>query len=209
MRTKTTAFILIFMLAPTLLACFYEESCDPVPEFFVVKGFRGSDYVVPTGMDQPFLETVGTMQSANWEELRLWVQFDIDFIAARQPDFGATLQALTCLEPGFGGSTVGMDTLFIKTVYDYDEAHPAGSMMNDIVRLDPQLNFASWANPNLSSVARFLQKVESGVPTNGFELRLAAPPGTSRTDFALRITCRMNDADWFTHTTKPVVVAKD
>ncbi len=118
--------------------------------------------------------------------------------------WGMVAYACDCVEPGSAGSKERLTNLAIRTVFDFDAAHPAGSSVIDIATLTGGYRADNYKKVSFS-VADFLAKgpVSYEDVKQFSRLTLTTPP-TQKGPFALAITVTLDNGEVYTARTTAI-----
>ncbi len=110
--------------------------------------------------------------------------------------WGGAAYACDCIQPGYLGSEEKLVNLTVRTVYDFDAAHPAGSVMNELT--------STYGYPQNKPLNEYLSK---GPVAYGQSSRIdlvidKAPVATGL--FALDVTIALDNGEVYT-TRTPVI----
>jgi hypothetical protein len=137
-------------------------------------------------------QQVQSGSTASVATLSLRLDLDVRYYSAAPAPAGRFLAAAMACDPappGFRGTTERIDSLVIRSRYDYDAQHPAGSSLNDILLVDNSTH----------SLAHHLQGGQKE-PSQQLWLRLSAAPTRSATqEFVVRY--RLTNGEVYTAAT--------
>ena len=183
MLLKTTFLFACCMMASCLISCFVD--CNPVPLYFEITGL--------TSYNQKETSILSEGEPVLWEDFSIIFSFEAHYISEVRSNNGGMLMATSCKDHGQNGDRIGVDTLFVKTINDYNESYPAGLDIHDLIRIQ-------LAN-GYSPMSAYLNENAEGVTTQYFQLKLSEPPAGD-TEFAMEMTYRLNNGEEFTHITQ-------
>lgn len=132
---KTILFTVFFLFVSILLSCMGDEAdmegCGSVDPYFEIQDLEASALKRTTG---PSPWAVADRSEDVYSHLfyigvRLVSRY---YSLNRTTGGGANLYALTCPQPGHGGSKEGFDRLFVVTLNDYNENYAANDTVNDM-----------------------------------------------------------------------------
>lgn len=107
-----------------------EESCSESPPYFEVIGMD----IFPLSLGN---ETqITTSNPIEWNKFTYLVGFDIMGIAQRNLSSSGNLFALDCIQVGYLGSKIGIESLTIRPLTDYSEIDTPESFTSSLFRLE-------------------------------------------------------------------------
>lgn len=206
MNSKILFTFVFCLLGSTIISCI-NGSCDPVPSNFKINGIESVNLKYVSGGTYSYSwETLNDTQAVSWDKFFVRFGFQVSYISAVAGDFGGTLMATSCEQAGDDGDKIGVDTVIIKTVNDYNEKYQAGSVLNDIV-LTHDMSSATVDFDTFMSLQEYLIVNAAGVRFDSFELRLTEAP-TNNNSFSVDVTYILNNGEVFQHRTAPVNLKK-
>ncbi len=114
--------------------------------------------------------------------------------------------ALTCAPPGMAGDTVGVDTIIVRTKYDFNSKYPTGSVINDIVLINDWTLYPNDFD-DFVTLSEYLAENSEGVKEETFELKLTEEP-ESDAPFSFDVTYILNNGEKFTNQSEEVDLLK-
>lgn len=141
-----------------------------------------------------------------WDEYFIWVSFDVDYISSIKSHTSSDLFA-SCVKPGELGDKVGVDTLYVTTLNDYNEEYTAGDTVNNIVEIKEWISSVDDFQ-DFYSLSDYILSNEQGVRDEEFKLKLKEPPSKDEQFFALQITYILNNREVIHCTTAPINLLK-
>lgn len=195
MKSKVISVFIFCLVGSTILSCIY-GTCDPVPLHFEITGIESENwgYLSP---DSSRFELLEGRDSVHWSNLMTQFIFQANYMALSRQDFGGSLMATSCSKPGEAGDIIGVDTVVVRTVLDYNENHVSGSVVNDIVLAKGRFR-SSDTFADFLPLENYLSENAEGVRVITFQLILTESP-TTNTPFAFDLTFVMNNGDVFQH----------
>ena len=205
MKRKILSVVILCLFESVIVSCIY-GTCDPVPPHFEIKGITSYNLrYTNSGKSNPW-ETIEENESIVWTNFFTRFGFEVNYIASKHLNFGGALVALSCEEAGGAGDKIGVDTVIVRTLFDYNENYPTGSVINDIVLINRWTFFYDGFDKFLP-LEDYLIENSEGVRYDTFELKLTEAPSTSRT-FSFDVTYKLNNGEEFQHKTTPVNLMK-
>jgi hypothetical protein len=141
-------------------------------------------------------------ESVIWHEFFIRFGFNTNYIAQSDFESNGSLIALSCDPAGHAGDKIGVDTVLIQTIYDYNENFSAGDIINSII-LTNGWTFNVDDFNEFESIQGYLVKNIEGVRDEYFEVKLNEAP-TADSEFSVLLTYKLNNGEEFTHTTETV-----
>jgi len=204
MKSKVLFIFTFCLLGSTIVSCIY-GTCDPVPPHFEIKGLESYNMRFNNSGTNPWV-TLQEDESVSWNNFFVRFEFEVNYIANKSLSFGGTLMALSCGEPGEAGDKIGVDTVIVRTVCDYNENYQAGSNINEIILTNRWVFFTDYFDEFIP-LTDYLSNNSDGVRDNMFELKLTEPP-TINTQFSFAVTYKLNNGEVFTHTIQTINLTK-
>lgn len=196
MKSKFLLLLVFFIVGSTVMTC---GTCDPVPLHFEILGIESYNLRFTNAESRPS-EFIEENESVIWSKFFVRFEFTANYIALSRDRFGGALLATSCSEPGESGDKIGVDTIVVRTVYDYNDDYPAGAVINNIVLIN-DWTFWNTDFDEFLQLDDYIIENSQGVRRNSFELKLTEKPATNRT-FSFDITYRLNNGDVFKHLTE-------
>lgn len=109
-----------------------------------------------------------------------------------------SLWACSCEDPGYKGAKLEMlDTLVVTTLYDYDANHPAGSALNDLLRINDHTGH--------TPLDVFLAKPQTLIPSQWNQLSLVNAAQV-RDTFQVHVTLKLSNQETYQATSVPIIL---
>lgn len=204
---KTLLFTVFFIFFSLLLSCIGDEAdmgrCGSVDPHFAIQGLEASPHKRTTGT---FPWAVADRSEEVYSHL-YYIRVNLVSIyhSYNQPTGGGSnLYALTCPQPGHGGSKEGIDQLFVATLNDYNENYAANDTINNMVV------FSDWSRSDgdFKPIDEYIEENKGGVKKESFFLKLAESPLEERSEQAFKIIYILNNGDRFETITYPIMIRK-
>ena len=138
--------------------------------------------------------TVNVDEPVRWDVIDYFaLSYDIRAYSHRnRPGWGMAVYACDCVPPGSLGSTETLTNLTVKTVFAFDDTHPAGSVLNELVAV-------ADAQSTLISLNNFLAKRPiSYQDMIRFNRLTVAKTPVQEGPFALDITATLDNGETYT-----------
>lgn len=145
--------------------------------------------------------TVKANDRLRWDNITFFsIIYDIRTYGMRvrrpRPSWGTSAYACDCIQPGYLGSEEKLVNLTVKTVYNFDSSHSAGSVINDITSIYRYLN-----NQSLNDY--LLQMPIPYSTSSRIDLVIDRTP-SAKGPFALDVTVELDNGEVYT-TRTPVI----
>lgn len=204
MKSKTIVIFTFCLIGSTVVSCI-NGTCDPVPPHFEIKGIESFNMRYTNSGLNPW-ETLAENESIIWSNYFTRFGFEMNFIAELPWNFGGAVLATSCDEPGGAGDKIGVDTVIVRTAFDYNENYMAGSVINEII-LTNTWTFRTEDFDKFLPLEAYISENSEGVRSQTFELKLTEEPSTTR-NFAFDISYKLNNGEEFRHQTATVLLTK-
>ncbi|WP_339793258.1 hypothetical protein [uncultured Imperialibacter sp.] len=206
MRVTKTVLIIFFMLGACIVSCLTRDgSCESGPPHFRIKGIESTNMRLTTSEPNPWRKIIGNEQVL-WDSFFISFNFQADYIAAIVSDYGQSLMALECAEQGYAGDKIGVDTIFVRTMYDYNDTYAAGDTINQIVLIKDWIFFYDDFE-KFVPLSNYIVDNHNGVIDQQFQFKLSEAPGKGDS-FSIQLSFILNNGEVFQHTTNPLVLTK-
>jgi hypothetical protein len=129
---KTVSLIIIFFFSSVVASCiFFTNPCPEVDPYFKIEkvNLGYNHFPQPNRPSEPVLEN----EEVEFENFCLYLGFQSIYHSFNYPQPPGHLYALSCEQAGGAGSKVGLDTLYLVTLNDYDDKHFKNDTLNDIL----------------------------------------------------------------------------
>ena len=193
---KTTFFTLLFWVGLAALPGCYRCNCgDPKP-FIDINGI--SSNAVKKVVSTSTISSVKAGDKLTWDDLVfLSAAYQIRYYASQlpakstSPSWGSVAYACSCDGYGYAGTTEKLKFMTVKTVYAFDAAYPAGSVMNELV------TFITYPNPARTPFADYFLKGPIPYNTGALQFVVTQAPA-NKGPFALEITVELDNGETYT-----------
>lgn len=171
MKKISTLIVLVSLLIFGPSACTLFQSCPEVSPYFQIEGLELSHFKTEGSfIDQP----VDPGSAITWSDYLLNVDFKA-FYFAQLRSGGANLYALSCLDPGYMGTQVGVDTLYLVTLQDYNEEYAANDTLNYILEVN------DWQDDlEFHDLSKYLNDNKEMINAQYFSIKLTEGPSEDR-----------------------------
>lgn len=128
-----------------------------------------------------------------WNDYAMRVNFKTTFHAARDNEgTGARLLATSCDPDGQKGSTIGVDTLYLISMRDYNDIFHKNDTINPIVEIGTD----SYGYFSFLSLSEYVMYNREGIKNMQFDIKLNQPPGEDGT-YQFKIVYALEDGQVF------------
>lgn len=192
-RLLTILTVVLIMIGPT--SCLLFEQCGGTLPFFKIEGLEISN--LQNVGNQPTLVT--TNSPVLWNNFYMSMDFQKTFHAYSRNSSGSNLFALDCVQDGYMGSEVGLDTIFVVTLNNYNNDFVANDTINNILETP---NYIS----GLSPLSEYVQENKEGIRYGGLSLTLNQPPSVNLSTHQFKIIFILKNGEVFEQTNEPVLL---
>jgi hypothetical protein len=184
--------IVLIMIGPT--SCFLFYNCDDTLHFFKIEGLEITNY----GKNGTLFYPIPTNSPTLWDSFYMSVAFQKTFHASCRNSGGSNLFAFECIQGG-RGSLVGLDTIFVVTLNNYNNDFAANDTINNIVLTPSYFG-------GLSPMSEYIQKNKAGISNNDVYLRLNHSPSVDSSTHQFKIIFILKNGEVFEQTNEPVLL---
>ena len=118
---------------------------------------------------------------------------------------GQNLFALSCDQDGSSGSKVGVDTMYLVSLQDYNNSHKINDTLNDII-LTNYRNYNSNSN-NFFPLKQYIEENKDKIIEDLIDIKLTEPP-TMESEFDFKLIYVLKDGKRFEEVTNKVKLTK-
>lgn len=130
---RAIAITTAILIGPS--SCFFYGKCNEVLPYFRIEGLILSNKVLTGNAQNPMVD-VPNNEQASWADHLIRVDFQTTYYAGGSHNkAGNSLYALSCSSDGERGSQVGIDTLYVVTMFDYNQNYEANDTINAMVSI--------------------------------------------------------------------------
>jgi hypothetical protein len=208
MKAKNLILFLLLSSSNILLSCLTGGGdCEPVPEFFQIKGISTDNYKFKNeGLER--WEMIENNSVIPWDSLFVRFSLKTEYISMSRPNYyPGGLLALSCVDPGHGGDKIGIDTLYFISLNDYNSNYSSNDTINDIIELYNWRYNQSNLNDS-SSVPTYVESNKSGIKNTAFVINLSEEPSNTKTPFAVKLIYKMNNGEVFKTSSSEIILTK-
>jgi hypothetical protein len=200
----TVAISILLIIGPT--ACFFIEECPKALPYFEIQGLRISNATF-TGQGLNPWRLAENNESIKYDSFFMKVSFERTYYSNLSSSSGQYLYALSCVENGDLGSQVGVDTIYLVTLQDYNSQYSQNDTLNNIVstndwtyRVDDFTNFFSLTN--------YIEANKDSILRSGFELKITEPPSDVSNAYSFKLIFILQTGDRFETTSDKIELTK-
>jgi hypothetical protein len=181
----------IFLFSILTFGC---DRCPQVEKYFDIEGIR-SVYVINN--DPAHTSDYIPSDSISFQNFALRTDYSVRFYSNNRQNyfsFVPAAYALSCVEPGEGGTKEKIASLDLISLSDYNKSFKAGTSLAPIVNANglPVLQFISNQN-------------QYGLNQWGFDLNLTEKPDSSKKQ-VFKIILKLQDGETFEAQTQPIII---
>jgi len=201
--TQKSILVFVFcFLGSSFGSCFWP--CDPVPEHFEITGIE-SEFLTYHYSSKYQWQTADVSEKVRWNEYFIRLLFDVEYIAQSNSSFGGSAFALSCRERGSGGDLVGVDTLYVRTIDDYNANFKAGSFMNTILLASTDYFRDLYDLDSFLPLSNYLVENNNGIREEFLNLKFDEVPDKEGA-YSFEIIFILNNGLEFRHITSPIIL---
>ena len=175
---KWTFIVIVLILGPS--AC---ENCPDTPKYFSIVGLNIFNGKYTSQESSPWRE-ISFNEPVSWNEFSMRVGFEKTYYSQKETSAGASLYA-DCDNKGYLGSKIGVDTLYLVTLSEYNDGFHQNDTLNSIVLT------------NGASITSYIDLNRTHIKNDGFELKLTEPPSNNTGDYRFKLIFLLNDGEIF------------
>jgi len=198
-KIKGTLAILLFLLGPT--AC---ENCGE-ETYYSINGLKIYNFKY-TGLDPIPIKTIEDGESSAWDKFFVQVGFEETYYTENRKSGGYTLFA-DCWGKGSLGSKIGLDTLYLITLKDYNDEYLQNDTLNSIILANDLTNGIGKFN-NFYSLTKFVQENKASIPNHEFVLKINEPPSKDIGEYQFKLILILNGGKTFENESRIVKLIK-
>ena len=214
MKTKFYCLLTIFFFGNLFFSCqnndsedIYNWQCPDVLEYFKINGISSQNLVL-TDNENDRLKTLNENSIILWNKFHLSYRFETEYIAKRKSiNTTGGLMAFSCAAPGYNGDKIGIDTLFIKTINNYNEEYTAGDTINEIVKISDWNYYLNLETENLKSISNYIDINTERILSETFDIKIMEAPSTDG-EHSFQVIYKLNNGEIFKHQSSPVQLKK-
>lgn len=123
------------------------------------------------------------------------VYFDKTYSLKQERSAGASLCA-DCNSKGYAGSKLGLDTLYLVALTDYNDQFHKNDTLNNIILVN---DFAYTLNDlfRYQPVEYYVEENRTGVKREVFGIRISEPPSNPSGDYVFRLIYVLENGETF------------
>ena len=136
------SLVILLIIGPS--ACGLFQSCPEALPFFQIEGIDLDHYRFN---EDPYGDPAVDNAKIPWQEYGLRADFRTTYYAANKDlPGGSMLYALSCVEEGFQGTEVGIDTLYLVALDNYNDQYLKNDTLNNILQVNDYFNGIEFNN---------------------------------------------------------------
>jgi len=176
-------------------SCFLFESCPDALPYFTINGININNFKYTNEGLNPW-KTIAGDGTLKWNEYFMRVGYDRNFTAQASLKSSYGLYALSCESDGYMGSKIGMDTLFIVTLNNYNELFQANDTINDII-LTNDWTYKTEDFDNFQPISTLLNENRETIFNTNFEIKLNEKPSIFNQLHSFKVILVLNNGETF------------
>jgi hypothetical protein len=191
---KFIIILLLIMLGPS--AC---ENCPDTPAYFSINGLN-----IYNGKFMGYSwKIIGIEEPVPWSTFFMRVEFESTFFSKNESSAGAGIYA-DCFGAGYKGSKIGVDTLYLVTLNNYNEDFH----QNDTINTITQANDRTYDAGGFYSIPDYITQNKVTIAEGEFGLKIVVPPSADIGDYKFRLIFILNNGEIFVAETDKVRITK-
>lgn len=163
-------FLTVLIIGPS--ACGLFQSCPEALPYFQIAGFDLNHYRFN---DDPYGDLIVPNAKIPWEEYGLRADFKTTYYGSNETPGGAVLYALSCVEDGYQGTEVGVDTIYVVALDDYNNEFLRNDTLNRIIEVNDY-----FAGPTFYSLAEYLNDNRESIMLESLTIKFTEGPSEDR-----------------------------
>ncbi|MFT2011504.1 hypothetical protein ACMA1I_22730 [Pontibacter sp. 13R65] len=196
---KVSLIALLLFFGP--VSCVFFEACPDIKPYFSIHGLRIYNLRY-TGQGPNPWEAVGESEPVEWDDFFMRVGFEKSYHAGVESSGGSRLYALTCDQSGSSGARVGVDTLYLVTLTDYNDNYVQGDTLNSILLTNDWTSYPDDFS-TFRPLELYMEENRISIQQDAFELKLTEPPSTAGV-YRFKLVYALNNGDFFEAASKSV-----
>jgi hypothetical protein len=197
---KMTIAVILLILGPS--AC---ENCPDTPKYFTIVGLETSNAKFTGEGSNPW-QILAANEPVSWENYFMRIGFEKTYFSQNENSAGSALKA-DCLSGGYLGAKVGVDTLYVVTLSEYNQDFHANDTINSIVLANDWTYYVEDFD-QFYSISDYIDQNRVVIANDVFELKIIEPPSADSADYQFRLTFILNNGETFTTDTDMVKLTK-
>jgi hypothetical protein len=200
----TVAISILLIIGPT--ACYFFEDCPKASPYFDIQGLRTSNLTF-TGQGTNPWRLVKNNESIKYDSFFMRVGFEKTYYSNLSSPSGQYLYATSCEENGYLGSQIGVDTIYLVTLQDYNTQYSQNDTLNNII-LTNYWTFIEDDFNNFFPLKNYIQENKDGIMKDVFEIKIEEPPTDTSNDYSFKLIFILQNGDKFEKVTDKITLTK-
>jgi hypothetical protein len=189
-KTSRVSIVLILLIiGPS--AC---ENCGHIPDYFTILGVKISNLKFIGEAARPSVAIL-PHENVEWDKYYMGVNFERTYFSQNKSSFGASLFA-DCGSKGDLGAKVGIDTLYVVAMKDYNDHFHQNDTLNSIVRIGGLVRAPEGFN-SLNSIQYYINENRTSIREYNFSIKLSQPPFPGTGDYKFRLIYKLDNGEVF------------
>ena len=204
-RWSRIAIVMLLILGPT--GCFlFEEECGKPSPYFAIQGMSISNATF-TGQGPYRYRLAESGESIKYDSFLIKVSFEKTYYSRLNSTAGQyMLYALSCQSPGYLGSQVGIDTMYIVSVHNYNSQYSQNDTLNNII-LTNYFTYTEQDFNNFIPLGDYIQQSKGGILGDELDLKIKEPP-SDENDLRFKVILILRNGERFEATTNDIRLIK-
>lgn len=185
-----------------------QGDCDPVNPYFLIKALESYNLNFTNSGPNPWA-FINARDTIKWDNYFVRIGFKCEYIAEKKSKngyyFGNELFALSCLEPGYKGSLVGVKNIYFITINDYNSNYLKNDTLNEIIKINDWTSYPKEFN-EFVSINDFINKNNNGFSDQSFEFKTTEQPNEKFNLTQFKVVLELKNGEMFETNTKEVML---
>ena len=191
------------IIGPT--SCFVFENCPKVLPYFNIHGlFIYNAEFTRQGLN-PW-RIIDANGQVKYDNYFMRIGFEKTYFSQIKNEGGQSLFALSCEENGHAGSKIGVDTIYLITLQDYNGKYQKNDTLNRIL-LTNYWTYYPKDFDNFFPLTKYIRENEDNIQRDEFEIKIAEPPFNSG-DFDFKLILILKNGERFERVSDKIKLTK-
>ena len=201
----TVATSILLIIGPT--ACFFfDDDCPKASPYFEIQGLSTYNLTFTGPGTNPW-RLVENNESIKYDSFFMRIGFEKSYYSNLNSRSGQYLYATSCEESGYLGSQIGVDTIYLVTLQDYNTQYSQNDTLNNII-LTNYWTFVDDDFNNFFPLKNYIEENKDGIMRDVFEIKIGEPPTDTSNDYSFKLIFILQNGDKFEKTTDNITLTK-
>ena len=201
-----TAATLFFLMVGPAACNYFIEDCPKASPYFEIQRLNTSNLTF-TGQRYYPWRTVKNNESIKYDSFFMRVGFEKTYYSNVNSSCGQYLYALSCKENGYLGSQIGVDTIYLISLHDYNSQYLQNDTLNNII-LTNYWTYEAADFDNFFPLREYIEENKDGIMRDMFEIKIEEPPSDSTGDYSFKLIFILQNGEKFEKTTDSITLSK-